>query len=198
MTNSEDIEQKLDPENAAEKTEAAAETSAGAPAETDSPETAPAETASAETAPAMDATAALEKELNETKDRLLRTMAEYDNHRKRTVREKEALRADIITNVTSEFLPVMDNLQRALDAECTDEKYKEGVKMISDSFMSVLKKLGVEEIESDGAVFDPQLHQAVQRIESDTVESGKVAQTFAKGYKIGDKVIRFAIVAVAN
>ncbi|MBS7369800.1 MAG: nucleotide exchange factor GrpE [Oscillospiraceae bacterium] len=188
-TNSEDIEEKLPAEETAETLEAA---EAEAPAQAGEPaQAAPEEVEE-------DISAALEKELLETKDRLLRTMAEYDNHRKRTVREKEALRADIITNVTSEFLPVMDNLQRALDAECSDEKYKEGVRMIYDSFMGVLKKLGVEEIESDGADFNPQLHQAVQRIDSADVESGKVAQTFAKGYKIGDKVIRFAMVAVAN
>ena len=113
-------------------------------------------------------------------------------------RAKEALRADIITNVTSDFLPVMDNLLRALEAPCTDENYKNGVQMIFDSFMATLAKLGVEEIESDGAVFDPALHQAVQRVEDDSLESGTVAKTFAKGYKINDKVIRFAMVAVVN
>ena len=113
-------------------------------------------------------------------------------------KEKLELRADIISNVVSDFLPVMDNLERALQADCTDEKYKQGVQMIYDSFMETLKKLGVTEIESDGADFDPQLHQAVQRVDEDGVESGKVAKTFAKGYKINDKVIRFAMVAVAN
>lgn len=137
-------------------------------------------------------------EMAAVKDQLLRTMAEYDNFRKRSVREKEALRAEIITNVTSEFLPVMDNLTRALEAACSDENYKNGVQMIFDSFMETLKKLGVEEIESDGAVFDPALHQAVQRVEDESLESGTVAKTFAKGYKINDKVIRFAMVAVVN
>lgn len=140
----------------------------------------------------------LAAELAQVKDQLLRTMAEYDNHRKRTAKEKLELRADIISNVVSDFLPVMDNLERALQAECSDEKYKQGVSMIYDSFMETLKKLGVSEIESDGADFDPQLHQAVQRVDQDGVESGKVAKTFAKGYKINDKVIRFAMVAVAN
>ncbi|MGN0670574.1 MAG: nucleotide exchange factor GrpE [Oscillospiraceae bacterium] len=138
------------------------------------------------------------EELSAVKEQLVRTMAEYDNFRKRSQREKDALRADIIVNVTSKFLPVMDNLERALSADCTDENYKSGVKMIYDSFMETLKGLGVEEIESDGADFSPNLHQAVQKIQSETVESGKVAQTFAKGYKIGDKVIRFAVVAVAE
>ena len=138
------------------------------------------------------------EELSAVKEQLVRTMAEYDNFRKRSQREKDALRTDIIVNVTSKFLPVMDNLERALNADCTDENYKSGIQMIYDSFMETLKGLGVEEIESDGADFSPNLHQAVQKIASEEVESGKVAQTFAKGYKIGDKVIRFAVVAVAE
>ncbi len=137
------------------------------------------------------------EELAAVKDQLLRTMAEYDNFRKRSAREKDALRAEIITDVTSKFLPVLDNLGRALAAECADENYKKGVAMIGDSFMETLKGLGVEEIQSDGAMFDPALHQAVQRVQSDA-ESGTVVQTFAKGYKIGDKVIRFSMVAVAE
>ena len=145
-----------------------------------------------------DADEKLAKELAQVKDQLLRTMAEYDNHRKRTAKEKMELRADIISNVVSDFLPVMDNLERALQAECTDENYKKGVQMIYDSFMATLTKLGVTEIESDGAEFNPQLHQAVLRVDDENVESGKVAKTFAKGYKINDKVIRFAMVAVAN
>lgn len=140
----------------------------------------------------------LSDELTALKDQLVRTMAEYDNFRKRSAREKDALRAEIITNVTSKFLPVMDNLERALNAECSDENYKNGVKMIFESFTETLKGLGVEEIESDGAAFDPNFHQAVQRVENSDAESGTVVQTFAKGYKIGERVIRFAMVAVAN
>ncbi len=142
--------------------------------------------------------AKLSEELEQVKDRLIRTMAEYDNFRKRSAREKDALRADIITTVTSKFLPVLDNLERALAAECSDENYKKGVQMIYDSFMQTLGDLGVKEIESDGAAFDPAKHQAVQRVESDELESGMIAQTFAKGYMVGDKVIRFAMVAVVN
>ncbi len=137
-------------------------------------------------------------ELAAVKDQLMRTMAEYDNFRKRVAREKQELRPIIITDVVKEFLPVMDNLTRALEAECTDAAYKQGVQMIDDSFLEILKKLGVEEIESDGVMFDPSMHQAVQRVESDELESGMVATTFAKGYKIGDRVIRFAMVAVVN
>lgn len=139
-----------------------------------------------------------EAELASLKDQLLRTAAEYDNHRKRSAKEKLELRPEIISSVVSEFLPVMDNLVRALETECSDEAYKKGVQMIYDSFMDTLKKLGVEEIESDGVQFDPTKHQAVQRVDDETLESGMVAKTFAKGYKINDKVIRFAIVAVVN
>lgn len=137
-------------------------------------------------------------ELAAVKEQLLRTMAEYDNFRKRSAREKDALRAEIVTNVTSKFLPVLDNLERALQTECADENYKKGVEMINNSFLETLKSLGVEEIVSDGAPFDPNLHQAVQRVDDSELESGTVVQTFAKGYKIGDRVIRFAMVSVAN
>ncbi len=136
------------------------------------------------------------EELAAVKEQLIRTMAEYDNFRKRSAREKDGLWAEIISNVTSKFLPVMDNLERALNADCTDENYKNGVRMINDSFMETLKGLGVEEIQSDGAKFDPNYHQAVQRVADGDAESGTVVQTFAKGYKIGEKVIRFAMVAV--
>lgn len=138
------------------------------------------------------------EELAAVKEQLLRTMAEYDNFRKRSAREKDALRAEIILDITSRFLPVLDNLERALQNECSDENYKKGVEMISTSFLDTLKNLGVEEIASDGAPFDPNFHQAVQRVQNSEAESGTVVQTFAKGYKIGDRVIRFAMVAVAE
>lgn len=183
MTNEEEIEKTEDiPEEQAEQAEQEAQ-----PEQPEQPEETEANEADK-----------VAEELSAVKEQLVRTMAEYDNFRKRSQREKDALRTDIIVNVTSKFLPVMDNLERALSADCTDENYKSGVQMIYDSFMETLKNLGVEEIESDGADFSPNLHQAVQKIQSETVESGKVAQTFAKGYKIGDKVIRFAVVAVAE
>ncbi len=191
MINSEELQQEEAVKDAAEET--AADTAEAAAEETPAEE-APAEEAATEDSEAEKVAA----ELASVKDQLLRTMAEYDNFRKRSAREKDALRADIITTVTSQFLPVMDNLVRALEADCTDENYKNGVQMIYDSFMATLKELGVEEIESDGADFDPSLHQAVQRVDDSGLESGKVAKTFAKGYKINDKVIRFAMVAVAN
>ena len=146
----------------------------------------------------IDPEAKYTEEIAALKDQLRRTMAEYDNFRKRAAKEKAEIRPMVITDVVKEFLPVMDNLARALEAECTDAAYKQGVQMIDDSFMEILTKLGVEEIESDGAMFDPSMHQAVQRVEDSDKESGAIVTTFAKGYKIGDKVIRFSIVSVAN
>ncbi|MGN1340673.1 MAG: nucleotide exchange factor GrpE [Oscillospiraceae bacterium] len=193
MENSEmEQEQNLQAETPAEEAESSQAAQPEQPAET-------AETAEAEVVGEQpDAEDKLAAELAQVKDQLLRTMAEYDNHRKRTANEKLLLRADTISSVVADFLPVVDNLERALAAECSDENYKQGVQMIYDSFMEALGKLGVTVIESDGADFDPQLHQAVQRVDKEGVESGKVATTFAKGYMIDKKVIRFAMVAVAN
>ena len=194
MENSDSLDQEQSVQTEAPAEEAADKAADAGAAENAQPEEPAAEVAEEQ----PDADEKLAAELAQVKDQLLRTMAEYDNHRKRTAKEKLELRADIISNVVADFLPVMDNLERALAAECTDSNYKQGVQMIYDSFMATLTKLGVTEIESDGADFNPQLHQAVQRVDEEGVESGKVAKTFAKGYKINDKVIRFAMVAVAN
>ena len=180
MTNEEMTEEIKEPVEEAAETAEASEAEAPAEPEVIDPEVKHAE------------------EVAALKDQLLRTMAEYDNFRKRVAKEKTELRPIIISDVVKEFLPVMDNLTRALEAECTDAAYKQGVQMIDDSFMEILTKLGVEEIQSDGAMFDPSMHQAVQRVDDSDKESGTIVTTFAKGYKIGDRVIRFAIVAVAN
>jgi molecular chaperone GrpE len=127
---------------------------------------------------------------------LLRTIAEYDNYRKRTAKERMELEADVTAKVTTEFLPALDNLERALSADCTDENYKKGVEMIYGGMLSAMEKLGVEAVQAED--FDPAVHQAVQHVESDEVESGKVVQVFQKGYKIGNKIIRFAMVSIAK
>ncbi len=126
----------------------------------------------------------------------MRTVAEYDNYRKRTAKEKAELMPDITARVVSDFLPVLDNLERALAADCTDEGYKKGVQMIYDSFVGTLEKLGVEKVPAED--FDPSMHQAVQQVQSDEVESGKIVNVFQNGYRIGTKVIRFAMVSVAQ
>ena len=135
-----------------------------------------------------------DEEIAKLKDQLLRNMAEYDNYRKRTAKEKADLMPDITARIVGEFLPIMDNLERALETECSDENYKIGVKMIYDSFMSTLDKLGVEKVPTED--FDPAMHQAVQQVQSDSLESGKIASVFQNGYRIGTKVLRFAMVAV--
>ncbi|MCL2694066.1 MAG: nucleotide exchange factor GrpE [Oscillospiraceae bacterium] len=134
-------------------------------------------------------------ELHKLNDRLLRTMAEYDNYRKRTARERIELEADITAKVVTEFLPALDNLERALQAECKDENFKKGIGMIHGGFIETLKNLGVSLIETDGE-FNPAEHQAVQKVSEADFESNQITQTFQKGYKIGEKIIRFAMVAV--
>lgn len=137
-----------------------------------------------------------DEEIAKIKDQLMRNMAEYDNYRKRTSRERIELEPEITAKIVSEFLSVADSLERALSIECADENFKKGVQMIYDSFMETLSKLGVEQIASEGD-FDPSMHQAVQQVPADEEhKSGQIASTFQKGYKIGNKVLRFAMVAV--
>lgn len=135
-------------------------------------------------------------EVAKLKEQLMRNMAEYDNYRKRTAKEKAEMMPDITARVVSDFLPVLDNLERALAADCSDESYKKGVQMIYDSFMETLEKLGVEKVPVED--FDPSMHQAVQQVQSDDHESGKIVNVFQNGYRIGTKVIRFAMVSVAQ
>lgn len=137
-----------------------------------------------------------DEEIEKIKDQLMRNMAEYDNYRKRTARERVELEPEITAKTVAEFLPVIDNLERALSADCTDENYKKGVQMIYDGFMETLSKLGVEQIPAEGA-FDPSVHQAVQQVPAaEGQESGQIAVTFQKGYRLGSKILRFAMVAV--
>lgn len=140
----------------------------------------------------------LQKELDSQKDKYLRLMAEYDNFRKRSAKERIELNASVTGSTISEILPVFDNFERALNAETTDENYKQGVSMIFNQFGEALKKLGVEVIDPTGQPFDPNEANAVNQIEDPELPENTVAQVFQKGYKIGDKVIRYAMVVVAN
>ncbi len=137
-------------------------------------------------------------EIADLKDKWLRTAAEYDNYRKRAAKERLELTPEITARTLTEFLPVMDSLEHALAAQCSDPNYKKGVELIKENFVTALQNLGVEEISSDGEPFDPAYHQAVQQVEKEGAESGTVAATFQKGYKIGDKVLRFAMVSVVK
>lgn len=137
-----------------------------------------------------------DQEIEKIKDQLMRNMAEYDNYRKRTARERVELEPEITAKTVTEFLTVADNLERALSADCTDENYKKGVQMIYDGFMETINKLGVELIPTEGA-FDPSVHQAVQQVPAgEGQESGQIAVTFQKGYRLGNKILRFAMVSV--
>ena len=131
-------------------------------------------------------------------DKYLRICAEYDNFRKRTQKEKENLYGDIRANVISSFLPVYDNLVRALAAETQDEAYRKGVEMIMNQFNSTLEKLGASEIKAVGEKFDPALHNAVMHVDDETKGENEIVEEFQKGFKIGDKVIRFSMVKVAT
>ena len=152
----------------------------------------------AEEKPELTAEEKLTKELDEQKDKYMRLAAEYDNFRKRSAKERLDISATTIGNTVSEILPVFDNFERALNAETTDEKYKSGVEMIFNQFGEALKKLGVEIIDPLGETFDPNIANAVNQIEDDNLGENEVAEVFQKGYKIGDKIIRYAMVVVAN
>lgn len=139
----------------------------------------------------------LSNELDALKDRLLRLTAEYDNYRKRTAKEKEGIYTDACTDVLKEVLPVADNLERALAVDGNVEDLKKGVEMTIKGFLNSLEKLGVEEIDTTNG-FDPNLHQAISVVEDANLNSNDVAQVYQKGYKKGEKVIRYSMVTVAK
>ena len=132
------------------------------------------------------------------KEQFLRLAAEYDNYRKRTAREKENLWTEAKADTVQAFLPVYDNLERALKQDTADEAYKKGVEMIMAQMKEVFAKLGVTEIEAQGQPFDPNLHNAVMHIEDENLGENTVAQVFQAGFMLGEKVIRFAMVQGAN
>lgn len=141
---------------------------------------------------------ALEEAAAADKDKYLRLLAEYDNFRKRSVKEKLDASDNATAKAALEVISVIDNFERAVAAECSDENYKKGVEMIYNQFIQVISKLGVEEIDALGKEFDPNLHNAVTQIEDESLGENVVAQVYQKGYKLGDKVIRCAMVVVAN
>lgn len=140
----------------------------------------------------------LQKQLDELNDRLLRTMAEYDNYRKRSIKEKDAIYPQAKADTVEKFLPIIDNFERAMQAECADEAFKKGMEMIFQSFMKTMTDLSVEEIGKVGEQFNPDLHNAVMHIEDESLGENVVAQVLQKGYRIGERVVRYAMVQVAN
>lgn len=140
----------------------------------------------------------LQKKLDEEHDARLRLAAEYDNYRKRSQKERDNLYTDIRSETVAKFLPVYDNLERALAGETADTAYKKGVEMTMNELKKIMKGLGVEEFGEQGEAFDPQKHNAVMHVEDDTLEENVVAEVFQKGFRVGEKVVRFAMVKVAN
>ncbi len=142
---------------------------------------------------------ALEKELAASKEAHIRTLAEYDNYRKRTAKEKEAAYGDSKASCLAELLPILDNFDRALATSDSDfESFKKGMEMINTSFVETLKKLGVEAFGEAGEKFDPNIHNAVMHVEDEELEENVVTDVFSKGYKLGDRILRPAMVKVAN
>ena len=169
------------------------------------------ETPVEETVEAAEETAAAEKEAEETPevnpweekynaehDSYLRLAADYDNFRKRTIKEKEQSYGNGKADAVEKLLPVYDNLERALNQPTQDEAYKKGVEMTMTQLVGIFTGLGVEIFGNVGDAFDPNLHNAVMHTEEEGVEENTITQVFQKGFKLGDKIVRFAMVQVAN
>ena len=147
----------------------------------------------------MEAAELAAKQLESVKDQFVRLTAEYDNYRKRTAKEKDSLYQDAKADTIKEFLAVYDNLERAVSTEGDeDSPHKKGLEMIFHQYQEILKKLGVTEIEAQGPPFDPEKHNAVMHIDDENFGENVVSQVFQAGFMLGDKVIRHAIVQVAN
>lgn len=137
-------------------------------------------------------------ELEELNDRYKRVLAEFENYKKRSQKEREMLYKMITGDVVSSMLPIMDNLEKAAEAKTEDKNYQEGVILVVKQFSEELKKFGLEEIESIGKRFDPELHEAVSHIDDNSRGEQEIIEEYRKGYKIGNKVIRHSMVIVAN
>ena len=139
-----------------------------------------------------------EEKYNAEHDQFLRLAAEFDNFRKRTIKEKEASYGNGKADAVAKLLPVYDNLERALNQPTEDAAYKKGVEMTMNELVKIFTGLGVEIFGEVGQTFDPELHNAVMHIESEELGENTIAAVFQKGFKIGEKVVRFAMVQVAN
>ena len=139
-----------------------------------------------------------EKKYNDVNEKYLRTLAEYDNYRKRTIKEKESIYPEAKAVVVEKFLPVLDNFQRAIESAENKDAFYEGVVMLKKQMDEVLTALGVEEIKAVGEEFNPEFHNAVMHVEDEETGENIIVEEFQKGYKIGDRVIRHSMVKVAN
>ena len=139
-----------------------------------------------------------EEKYNAERDAHLRVAAEFDNFRKRTIKEKEASYGNGKADAVAKILPIYDNLERALNQETTDAAYKKGVELTMNELLKIFTGLGVEVFGNPGDAFDPNLHNAVMHIDDENLGENVISQVFQKGFKIGEKVVRFAMVQVAN
>ncbi len=137
-------------------------------------------------------------EIDEKDDRLKRLMAEFDNFKKRSAKEREGLYNSIIADIALSLLPVIDNLEKAVSVKTEDNNYKIGVELVLKQFKDVLKSNGITEIETIGKTFDPELHEAVSSVEDSELGMQEIKEEYRKGYMIGNKVIRHSLVVVAN
>ena len=140
----------------------------------------------------------LEVALKESEDRYMRILAEYDNFRKRSKKEQEAVYGNAFAQGVASFLPVLDNIGRAVEQECADEQYKNGILLIDKQLKELYTKLGIVEFGEKGDAFDPEIHNAVMHVDDEELPENSIAEVFQKGYKIGDRIIRIAMVKVAN
>ena len=140
----------------------------------------------------------INKELEETTDRLKRLMAEFENYKKRSSKERELLYNSILADVISAILPAVDNLDKAVNTQTKDEQYKQGIELVDKQIKDVLNSFGVQKIESVGKKFDPEIHEAVNHVEDPNLGEQEIKDEFRTGYIIGDKVIRHSMVIVAN
>ena len=152
----------------------------------------------AEAAPEVPEVNPWEEKYNAERDAHLRVAAEFDNFRKRTIKEKEASYGNGKADAVAKMLPVYDNLERALNQPTEDAAYKKGVEMTMNELVKIFTALGVEIFGNVGDAFDPNLHNAVMHIDSEELGENTIAQVFQKGFKIGEKIVRFAMVQVAN
>ena len=140
----------------------------------------------------------IKQELEDITDRYKRVLAEFENHKKRSIKERENLYNSILSDIVEGMLPILDNLENAVKVETKDEEYKKGIELVLKQFKDTLKSKGVEEIKALGETFDPELHEAVSSIQDDTKGEKEIVQEYRKGYKIGTKIIRNSMVVVAN
>ena len=162
------------------------------------PEEIPLQAEIVEESPEISQVSELEMALKAEKERYLRLAAEFDNYRKRSIKEREALYSEIRSDTIVKILPVYDNLARALNQACADDAFYKGVEITMAQLKDILQKCGVSEIPAVGAPFNPDLHNAVIHVEDPAYGTSTVAEEFEKGFTLGDKVIRCSMVKVAN